>query len=165
MPQATETLSVQFTVNGKPAAVQSDGRRSLLEVLREDLHLTGTKYGCGEGACGACTVLVDGRAIFSCTTPMKDIADKQVTTIEGLEADGQLHPVQKAFLECNAFQCGYCTPGQILGAVALLASNPNPDDQAIREGMNNHICRCCSYLSIFDAVKRAAEASRTGGSR
>jgi aerobic-type carbon monoxide dehydrogenase small subunit (CoxS/CutS family) len=160
MPVAETT---KLRVNGRDVEVDTaGGNRTLLEVLREDLQLTGTKYGCGEGACGACSVLVDGKRIFSCSTPASSAAGKNVTTIEGLApnaADGSLHPVQRAFLDARAFQCGYCTPGMIMCAAALLSRKPNPSDEEIRDGMNGNICRCCSYENIRDAVRRAATAA------
>jgi aerobic-type carbon monoxide dehydrogenase small subunit (CoxS/CutS family) len=159
---AGETIPLK--VNGRQVAVAvADGERPLLEVLREDLSLTGTKYGCGEGACGACSVLADGKRIFSCSTPVSKLAGKSITTIEGLAGaaekggDDKLHPVQQAFVDCNAFQCGYCTPGMIMATVALLGQKPSATDAEIREGMNGNLCRCCSYASIHAAVKRAAE--------
>jgi aerobic-type carbon monoxide dehydrogenase small subunit (CoxS/CutS family) len=150
--------SLQLTVNGKATTVTGNAERSLLEVLREDLQLTGTKYGCGEGACGACSVLVDGKRIFSCSTPVKEVVGKKIQTIEGLSPDGgeTMHPVQKAFCDEGAFQCGYCTAGMIMSTVALLARKPKPADSDIAEGMNGNICRCCSYVKIVAAVKRAA---------
>ena len=153
---------ITFTVNGREATLTTETQRSLLEVLREDLQLTGTKYGCGEGACGACAVLVDGNAIFSCTTAISEVAGKTLTTIEGLGDGEKLHPVQEAFLEEEAFQCGYCTPGMIVATVALLGRAPKPSDEQIREAMNGHLCRCCGYSRIAEAVKRAAG---TGGAR
>jgi aerobic-type carbon monoxide dehydrogenase small subunit (CoxS/CutS family) len=159
MPVAETT---KLRVNGRDVEVDTGGgNRTLLEVLREDLQLTGTKYGCGEGACGACSVLVDGKRIFSCSTPANSVAGKNVTTIEGLTpaGDGSLHPVQQAFVATRAFQCGYCTPGMILCAAALLSRKPNPSDDEIREGMNGNICRCCSYDNIRDAVRHAANGN------
>ena len=145
-----------FDVNGKPHAVTTDEARPLLDVLREDLQLTGTRYGCGEGQCGACSVLVDGKRVFSCNTPASKMDGKRITTIEGL-ADGQmLHPVQQAFLGEGAFQCGYCTSGMIMAAAALLGEKPKPTDAEIRAGMNGNLCRCCSYVRIESAVRRAA---------
>ena len=160
-----QTSDIQLRVNGREVKVAAaEGDRSLLEVLREDLQLTGTKYGCGEGACGACSVLVDGKRIFSCSTAASKLAGKSVTTIEALAgADGahdagdKLHPVQQAFLDCSAFQCGYCTPGMIMATVALLARKPNPTGDDIREGMDGNICRCCAFENIHAAVKRAAD--------
>jgi aerobic-type carbon monoxide dehydrogenase small subunit (CoxS/CutS family) len=151
-----------FQINGKETAVSPETGRSLLEVLREDLKLTGTKYGCGEGACGACTVLVDGKPTFSCTTMASDANAKKVATIEGLADGNELHPVQKAFCEVMAYQCGYCTPGMIMASVALLEKTPNPSEAQIKEALNGHLCRCCGYVNIVNAVQRAAELSKGG---
>jgi len=150
---------IRFTVNAKPHEVATDPDRPLLDVLREDLQLTGAKYGCGEGQCGACSVLVDGKRVFSCRTGIASVAEKSVTTIEGLAAGEALHPVQEAFLSESAFQCGYCTPGMVIAAIALLKQNPRPSDADIVAGMNRNLCRCCSYASYHKAVKRAAEAT------
>ena len=147
---------ITLIVNGKEKTVTTDPQRSLLDVLREELHVTGPKYGCGEGRCGACTVLMDGKRTLSCTTPVSMANKKKIITIEGL-ADGEsLHPVQQAFLDEGAIQCGYCTPGMILTAVALLNENPNPTDEQITEWMNGNICRCNGYTKIFNAIRRAA---------
>ena len=145
-----------FTVNGQKRDVTTDRNRPLLDVLREDLHLSGAKFGCGEGRCGACTVLVDGQRTFSCSTPVSEVEGKAVRTIEGLAQGERLHPVQEAFLAENAFQCGYCTPGMVLTAVALLETNPHPSDKQIRQWMDGNICRCCTYAGILSAVRRAA---------
>jgi isoquinoline 1-oxidoreductase alpha subunit len=138
---------------------------SLLGVLREELDLTGAKYGCGEGQCGACTVLVDGKPVRSCVTPVGGVAGKRITTIEGLERDGRLHPLQEAFLEEGAMQCGYCIPGMIMSGVGLLDSNPNPSPQEIVRAMEGNICRCGTYPRIVAAIRRAAAApnARKGG--
>jgi aerobic-type carbon monoxide dehydrogenase small subunit (CoxS/CutS family) len=136
-----------------------DEDRPLLDVLREDLQLTGTKYGCGEGECGACTVLVDGEAIRSCITTLGEVEGREVTTIEHLAASGELHQVQQAFLDHEALQCGYCVPGQILTAVALLKANPQPSREQIIEAMNGNLCRCCNYPNILAAVEQAAGVS------
>ena len=152
-------VTITLNVNGKARTVTTDPRRTLLEVLREDLHLTGTKYGCGEGQCGACTVLVDGRAVSSCRAPAVETDNKTITTIEGLADGDSLHPVQEAFLAEGAMQCGYCTPGTILAAVALLQKNPDPTDEEIVEGINGNICRCCGYPQIIRAVRHAAKQS------
>lgn len=149
-------MKIAFTVNGKAHSVETEGERPLLEVLREDLGLTGTKYGCGEGQCRACTVLLDGRAITSCRTPVRSAAGKKVVTIEGLAQNGTLHKVQQAFLDTDAMQCGYCVPGMVLTAVALLQRNPKPTEQQIVEGMNGNLCRCCGYPNLVAAVKKAA---------
>lgn len=160
------SATFRFTVNGKARTVQTEADRPLLEVLREDLGLTGTKYGCGEGQCRACTVLLDGRPVTSCLTPVRAAAGKKVVTIEGLAAAGKLHPVQQAFVEEGAMQCGYCVPGLILTAVALLERNPRPSEAQIVEGMNGNLCRCCGYPRIVAAVRRAAGVAPapTGGS-
>jgi aerobic carbon-monoxide dehydrogenase small subunit len=149
-----------FTVNGERKTVTTDPDRPLLEVLREDLNLTGTKFGCAEGQCGACTVLIDGRSALSCITPVEDADQKTILTIEGLTKGDKLHPVQEAFLAENAFQCGYCTPGMIMAAVELLGDRPNPTDAEILSGMQKHLCRCCGYPRIQQAIKRAALAGR-----
>jgi aerobic carbon-monoxide dehydrogenase small subunit len=147
---------ITFTVNGQSRTVSTDPHRPLLDVLREDLQLTGTKYGCGEGQCRACTVLINGKAAASCVTPASE-ADKQtIVTIEGLASGGKLHPVQEAFLAEGAFQCGYCTPGMIMGTVGLLNEVPSPSDEDIRSGMQRYLCRCCHYPKILRAIRRAA---------
>ena len=148
--------TIAFTVNGKPATVTSDPRRPLLDVLREDLKLTGTKYGCGEGACRACTVLMDGKPVTSCDTPVARAAGTKIITIEGLSNGDALHPVQEAFLAEKAFQCGYCTPGWVLATVALLAQTPGATDEQIAAALNGHVCRCGGYERIIKAVRRAA---------
>jgi aerobic-type carbon monoxide dehydrogenase small subunit (CoxS/CutS family) len=150
-------VTITLTVNGKKSTVATDPRRSLLDVLREDLRLTGTKYGCGTGACGACAVLVDGHRVLSCHTPAVDADGKQVLTIEGLASSGALHPVQEAFVAEGAMQCGYCTPGMILTAVALLKENSHPSQEQIIHGMNGNLCRCGGYVKIVNAVRRAAQ--------
>jgi aerobic-type carbon monoxide dehydrogenase small subunit (CoxS/CutS family) len=149
-------VTLHFTVNGQPRTVTTDPDRPLLDVLREDLQLTGTHYGCGEGQCGACSVLLDGRRIFSCQTPASKAEGKTVVTIEGLASGTKLHPVQESFLAESAFQCGYCTSGVIVAAVALLGANPHPDDGEIVEALNRNICRCGSYPRIVKAVRSAA---------
>jgi len=156
---------LKISVNGEPRLVMTDDNRPLLDVLREDLRLTGTKYGCGEGECGACTVLLDGKAIRSCITPVGDVVGKAVQTIEGLAAGDELHPVQRAFVEHQAMQCGYCVPGQILTAVSLLAENPHPSRDQIIQAMRGNICRCCNYPDLLAAVEAAArgEAVRRSG--
>src|SRR5687768_12546636 len=151
--------TISFTVNGELKSVTTDPARPLLDVLREDLGLTGAKYGCGEGQCGACSVLVDGKRVFSCRTSVGRVDGKSVQTIEGLATGDALHPVQEAFLAENAFQCGYCTPGMIMATVALLNETPKPTDEQIRSGMNRNLCRCCGYPKILKAVRRAAESA------
>ena len=147
----------ELDVNGTRRPIDADPGRTLLSVLREDLDLTGTKYGCGEGQCAACTVLVDGQPTLACITMVGEVAGKRIVTIEGLAPAGKLHAVQEAFLEADAMQCGYCTSGMILGAVALLRSKPNPSDAEIVAGMNGHICRCGTYPRIVRAVHAAAQ--------
>ena len=146
----------ELLVNGARRAVDADAETTLLEVLREDLGLTGTKYGCGEGDCRACTVLVDGEAVPSCQLAIREVKEKEVRTIEGLAAGGGLHPVQQAFIEAGAMQCGYCVPGMVLTAVGLLAANPRPTDAQIVETLDGNLCRCCGYVNILKAVRIAA---------
>lgn len=146
-----------FTVNGVARTVETDPDRSLLEVLREDLDLTGTKYGCGEGSCRACTVLVDGRPVASCQVIVSEVAGKGIVTIEGLAHDGALSPLQEAFIAEQAAQCGYCVPGMIMTAAALLQSKPHPTRDEIVEWMNGNICRCCNYVNIVNAIEAAAK--------
>ena len=148
-------------VNGVEHPIRLDRDRSLLLVLRDELGLTGAKYGCGEGECGACKVLLDGVAVRACQTPVGEAVGRSITTIEGLASGDRLHPVQQAFLEVAAFQCGFCTPGMIVAAVSLLARNPHPDEAAIRAGMDGNLCRCGGYLRILEAVQRASDASPT----
>jgi aerobic-type carbon monoxide dehydrogenase small subunit (CoxS/CutS family) len=143
-----------LTVNGRPWSGDVPEATSLLEVLREHLLLSGTKYGCGEGQCGSCTVLVDGRAARACATPASRA--REVVTIEGLARDGQVHPVQRAFIEAQAFQCGFCTPGMVMGATALLARTPSPTDADIRAALDGHLCRCGTYPRIIAAVRAAS---------
>jgi aerobic-type carbon monoxide dehydrogenase small subunit (CoxS/CutS family) len=146
---------MELTVNGIPHAVQSDPSRPLLEILRDELDLTGSKYGCGEGQCGACTVLLDGVPFRSCQTPLRIAQGKQITTIEGLAVNGHLHPLQEAFIQADAMQCGYCTTGMILSATALLRKNPNPSDAEILRAMEGNICRCGTYPRILTAIRLA----------
>lgn len=148
--------TIHVVVNGENRTVTTDPRRPLLDVLREDLGLTGTKYGCGQGQCAACTVLVDGKTALSCLTTIEDVAGKTVVTIEGLAKGAALHPVQEAFLAEKAYQCGYCSPGMIMATVELLAETPHPSDAQIAAKLNGHLCRCCEYPSIVKAVRRAA---------
>ncbi len=143
-------------VNGSVRPVDVDGDRSLLDVLREELALTGTKYGCGEGQCGACTVLIDGKSVRSCQTPVESVGQREVTTIEGLEHNGRLHPLQDAFLEFGAMQCGYCTAGMIMSGVSLLRRIPRPSGPEILRFMEGNICRCGTYSRIVAAIERAA---------
>ena len=155
----------KLTINGRQQAVRTDPDRPLLDVLREDLDLTGTKYGCGEGECRACTVLLDGNAVPSCRIPIRLAEGRQVTTIEGLASNGTLHPLQQAFVEENAMQCGYCVPGMILTATALLAENSRPNETEIDEAMNGNLCRCCGYPRIVAAIQRAADSGGPTGGR
>ena len=148
--------TITLIVNGTEKTVVTDPQRSLLDVLREDLHLTGPKYGCGEGRCGVCTVLMDGKRTFSCSTPVSMANKKKITTIEGLAEGNSLHRLQQAFLDEGAIQCGYCTPGMILAAVALLNENPHPTDEQIVEWMDGNICRCNGYTKILKAISLAA---------
>ena len=152
--------NLQFTLNGKLQRVSTDPRRTLLEVLREDLDLTGTKYGCGEGQCRACTVLLDGNPVRSCQTEIPEVEGRKVETIEGLAQNGKLHPVQEAFVKEGAMQCGYCVPGMVLATVALLTRNPTPGRTQIVEALNGNICRCCGYVNILKAVQRAARPGK-----
>ena len=149
--------SLLLTVNGKPRRVDAPPDETLLSVLRNRLDLTGTKYGCGEGQCGACMVLLDGEATPSCQTPVSDAAGKKIVTIEGLAQNGKLHPVQQAFLETEAFQCGYCTSGMIVACVALLKTNPKPSDAQIVESLERNVCRCGTHNRIVAAVKAASK--------
>ena len=155
---------VSFTLNGAPTRVTVGDDRTLLWVLRDDLGLTGTKFGCGQAVCGACTVLVDGAAVRSCATLVRDVEGKRVVTIEGLGRDGRLHPVQEAFVTHVGLQCGYCTPGMILGAYALLLKKPSPTRADIVQGLDAHLCRCGAHLRIVKAVEAAA-AALSGGAR
>jgi nicotinate dehydrogenase subunit A len=150
-------MHIELEVNGQRRSVDADPGRSLLSVLREDLALTGPKYGCGESRCGACTVLIDGRAVHSCVTPVSAAVNLPVTTIEGLERDGRLHAVQQAFIDEGAMQCGYCTAGMIMAAVSLLAVTPSPSRDEIVRAMDGNVCRCGTYLRIMKAIQRATE--------
>jgi carbon-monoxide dehydrogenase small subunit len=145
-----------LTVNGTPYEVAIEPNQSLLQLLREELHLTGTKEGCSEGECGACTVLLDGKTVDSCLIFALEAQGREVTTIEGLAQGDQLHPVQKAFAEYGAVQCGFCTPGMILAAKALLDSNPHPTELEIRQGISGNLCRCTGYVKIVEAIQAAA---------
>jgi aerobic carbon-monoxide dehydrogenase small subunit len=153
--------TISFTVNGQTRTITTDPRRPLLEVLREDLKLTGTKYGCGEGQCRACTVLLNGKSVASCITPVGDADKKDLVTIEGLAEGSQLHPVQEAFLAEGAFQCGYCTSGMIMGVVGLLGDNPHPIEEEIKTRMQRHLCRCCGYPQLTKAIHRATGIQQT----
>ena len=153
---------IKFNLNGEQVELTGDSNRLLLWVIRTNLELTGTKYGCGIGYCGACTVLIEGEAVHSCQTTLKEVANKNVVTIEGLAADGNLHPIQKAFAENDAMQCGYCTPGMVLTAYSFLKKNPRPSYSEIIEGMNNNLCRCGAHKRIVESIESAAEEMRGG---
>ena len=157
---ARESMSeaITFTVNGQLRNITTDPQRPLLDVLREDFQLTGAKYGCGEGQCRACAVLVNGKVVASCVTHVGDVRNEKITTIEGLAQGDKLHPVQEAFLHEGAFQCGYCTPGMILGVTSLLNENPKATEPEILEGLNRHLCRCCHYPKIAAAIHRLCSA-------
>jgi len=159
--------TVRLRVNGVDHEVALDPDRHLLYVLREELGLTGTKYGCGEGECGACKVLLDGVAVRACQTPIGEAAGHAITTIEGLAHGDELHPVQQAFVDTGAFQCGFCTPGMIIAAAALLARSPRPNDAEVRAALDGNLCRCGGYLRILDAVQRASRrlSESSGGGR
>lgn len=152
--------NIRFRLNGKTMDLTSSPDRMLLWVLRSDLSLTGTKYSCGEGFCGACTVLVDNEPVLSCQYPVQDVEGKDVLTIEGMTKNGKLHPLQTAFMQHNALQCGYCTPGMILGAHALLLKNPEPSAGDIADAMEGNLCRCGSYNRIIQAIQTAARMMR-----
>ena len=152
--------TIAFTLNGKAARVTTDDERPLLWVLRQDLGLTGTKFGCGESHCGACTVIVDKRAVRSCSLSLKEIEGKSVLTIEGLEQGERLHPIQQAFVEAGAVQCGFCTPGFVVAVADLLQGDPNPSPATMREALSGNLCRCTGYQKILDAVAIAAARLR-----
>ena len=151
---------MNLNVNGKKQRIDIDPQTPLLYVLRDQLNLTGTKYGCGEARCGACSVLVDGQVMRSCVTPVSRVSDKQITTIEGLESDGKLTPLQEAFLKADALQCGYCTSGMIVAASNLLSKNPKPTREEIVKHMDGNICRCGTYMRIVKAVQIAAGTAK-----
>ncbi len=148
---------IEFTINGNPRKLYVKTNELLLDVIREDLGLTGTKYGCGTGECGACTVLIDGEPVLSCLTLAVTVNKKKVTTIEGIGTDENPHPLQQAFVETGAVQCGFCTPGMILSAKTLLDKNPNPTEDEIKRAIEGNLCRCTGYVKIIEAVKLAAE--------
>lgn len=157
--------TIYFKLNGQPKSLALDRERMLLWVLRTDFGLTGAKYGCGEGLCGACTVLVDNEAVRACQFPVVDIDGKEILTIEGLARNGRLHPLQQAFVKHDALQCGYCTPGMVLTAYGLLVKNPRPNLEEITEGMNDNLCRCGSYQRIIQAIQDAAKEMKGGSLR
>ena len=153
-----EPMAIRFEVNGGAMTVDAYPLARLLDILREDLRLTGVKEGCGEGECGACSVLLNGKLVNSCLVPVLQVEGAEITTIEGLASGGRLHPVQQAFLDHGGAQCGICTPGMILAAAYLLRHNPNPTEAEIREGLAGNLCRCTGYMRIFDAVEKAQGA-------
>ena len=148
--------SIRFRLNGRPTTLDTNDDRMLLWILRTDLELTGTKYGCGTGLCSACTVIVDGKAVRSCQTPLKEVNNREVLTIEGLARDGRLHPLQQAFIDHGALQCGYCTPGMLMNAYALLLQGRKPSHAAIVAGMEQHLCRCGAQQRIVAAIESAS---------
>jgi len=154
--------SIHFKLNGKPVSLEVNEERMLLWTLRTDLALTGVKYGCGEGLCGTCTVLVNGEAVLSCQTPVKDVNGAEVVTIEGLAQNGNLHPIQQSFIDHDALQCGFCTPGMILKAHSFLAENPQPTQDEIIAAMDDNLCRCGSHVRIIQAVQTAAKLIKEG---
>jgi aerobic-type carbon monoxide dehydrogenase small subunit (CoxS/CutS family) len=154
--------TIRFKLNGRPVRLEVDGERALLWVLRTDLGVTGPKYGCGEGLCGACTVLADNEAVLSCQKTVKEIDGSEVTTIEGLAQNGKLHPLQQAFIEHAGFQCGYCTPGMILKAYSLLTDNPTPSREEIIDGMDENLCRCGAHTRIITAIETASRKMKGG---
>jgi carbon-monoxide dehydrogenase small subunit len=163
MPEATQKISIQVGVNGKLHSREVEPRQLLVEFLREDLELTGTHIGCDTTYCGACTVLMNGAAVKSCTVFAVQADRAEITTVEGLEKDGELHPIQKAFADCYGLQCGYCTPGLMLSALQLLKDNAHPDQKQIRKAIAGNTCRCTGYQNIFKAIDTAAAAMRSSG--
>ncbi len=155
--------TIQIRLNGQPVTLSGDEERPLLWILRTDLALTGAKYGCGEGLCGACTVLVNGEAVLSCQTAAKDVAGAEVVTIEGLAQNGNLHPIQQAFIDHDALQCGFCTPGMILKTHSFLSENPQPTQDEIIAAMDDNLCRCGSHVRIVQAIQTAAKRMQKGG--
>ena len=155
--------TIRLSINGTPREIAAQAERSLLSVLRDDLSLTGCKYGCGEGECGACTVLIDGKPTRSCITTVGECAEKRIKTVEGLAEGDKLHPVQQAFIDCGAMQCGYCTTGMIMSGVALLEQHSQPTRQQIVEHMNGNVCRCGTYSRIITALQRAGDSTKGGG--
>jgi aerobic-type carbon monoxide dehydrogenase small subunit (CoxS/CutS family) len=151
-------IKISFTLNGEAAQLETDSDRRVVDLLREDLGLTGTKEACGSGECGACTILVDGESRLSCLMQAGQLAGRTITTIEGLADEHGLHPVQQAFVEAGAVQCGFCTPGLILGTIDLLRRHPRPEREEIREGLSGNLCRCTGYQKIVDAVEKVAAA-------
>ncbi|UCE59672.1 MAG: (2Fe-2S)-binding protein [Phycisphaerales bacterium] len=152
MPQVLDRIQIGMVVNGESVTIMAPSTATLLDVLRNGLELTGTKYGCGEGECGACSVLLDGRVVNSCLVLAVECEGSKVLTIEGLESNGQLHPIQKAFVDYGAVQCGFCTPGMIMAAYALLESNPAPTEDEVKRGLEGNLCRCTGYQKIIEAI-------------
>lgn len=155
-------MKIDFKVNGRDYSLEVREDMRLLDFLREELKLTGTKEGCGEGECGACTVIIDGKAVNSCLVLAPEIDGKEVITVEGLERDGRLHPLQESFIEKGAVQCGFCTPGMLMSAKALLDRNPDPSDEEIMEAIEGNLCRCTGYYKIVQAIRAAAEKLKNG---
>jgi len=153
---------IRFNLNGKKAKIEIDPSLTLLWVLRDQFGLTGTKFGCGEGYCGACTVLIDNEAVKSCTALVSEVANRKVITIEGLSVNGSLHPIQQAFVEKDALQCGFCTPGMIMNAYALLLNNPEPTRQEVIDGMEDNLCRCGAHIRIIEAIQKAGQEMKGG---
>ena len=160
MAETRDKTQISCTVNGKARTLKAFPMERLLDVLREQLHLTGTKEGCGEGECGACSVVIDGRIVNSCLVPVAQVVGAEIKTIEGVATGDQLHAVQQAFIECGGAQCGICTPGMVLAAVDLLERNPQPTDAEIRTGLAGNLCRCTGYMKIFESVVRACERAK-----
>ena len=154
-------MNIKFTVNGRAVEMDVAEDERLLDLIRDDLHLTGAKEGCGEGECGACTVLVDGKAVASCLVLAPQVDGKEVLTVEGLASGEEIHPIQRAFVEKGAVQCGFCTPGFIMSTYALLTANPNPSDEEIMSALEGNLCRCTGYAKILEAVRYAAELMRS----
>ncbi|HNS67682.1 MAG TPA: (2Fe-2S)-binding protein [Mesotoga infera] len=155
-------MKIDFKLNGRDYSLEVRDDMRLLDFLREELKLTGTKEGCGEGECGACTVIIDGKAVNSCLVLAPEIDGKEVITVEGLERDGRLHPLQESFIEKGAIQCGFCTPGMLMSAKALLDRNPDPSDEEIMEAIEGNLCRCTGYYKIVQAIRAAAEKLKNG---
>jgi len=158
-----DKVELDLTVNGEPVKVRVSPVATLLDILRNDLELTGTKYGCGEGECGACSVLLDGKLVNSCLVPALECEGSEVVTIEGLGANGKVHPIQKAFVDHGAIQCGFCTPGMIMATYALLEANPSPTEEEVKRGLEGNLCRCTGYRKIIDAVLSLAKGGAPHG--
>ena len=163
MQNVLDKVELDLTVNGEPVKVRVSPLATLLDILRNDLELTGTKYGCGEGECGACSVLLDGKVVNSCLVPALECEGSEVVTIEGLGANGKVHPIQKAFVDHGAIQCGFCTPGMIMATYALLEANPSPTEEEVKRGLEGNLCRCTGYRKIIDAVLSLAKGGAPHG--